>query len=377
MSTNAFRVTLPDGSPVGLCFSPSLALANHSCSPNAAIIFDSRTISLRSLNEIKSGEQILISYIDPIQPREGRRAELRERYFFTCECEVCKRDENPYQIFLRTLSTLAADEDKNSQIWLDIKTLATQAEECKSKAQDIVNTNALLKFSWPPTSQIQSLIEESRATSNPTKRLAKLKEALHFMWSFAGVKTYAIIPLPAIVNELYLHHLDTGAYVEALILLLFLNIHCDSFTYPQPTHPTRVLRLYTIAKLLKHIASLPTDSLLPPETTPFNEDQRQAIRNIDYVSAVQVFLILTKELGVKESRFMKGVDEELEDVESVQKERNGGGVGLELKRWMVQGGLAVEGKLMAETIVGGLKDLVGFVGRIAGDLDVNLKEERD
>lgn len=71
---------------------------------------------------------------------------------------------------------------------------------------------------------------------------------------------------------------------------------------------------------------------------------------------------------------MSEVEADLEDVEHVQRERNGGGVGLELKRWMVQGSLAVEGKLLAETVVGGLKQLVGFVGRVVEDLDVTKDE---
>ena len=371
MSTNAFRVALPDQTPIGICFSPALALANHSCSPNAAISFSGRTISLRSLNKIKSGEQIFISYIDPVQARETRRAELKERYFFTCECDVCKKNENPYQTFLRTLSSLPAGTDKNFGIWWESEKLKDHAGDCKSNAKDITNATVLLKVS----SNIRTLVEESRVTNDPAERFKKLKEALRFIRAFARLQTYAIIPLPMIVNELYLHHVDTGAYVEALILMLFLSMHCDPFTYPQPTHPVRILHLYTIAKLLKHIASLDTDELLPPDSTPFNEDQRQTIRNIDYVSAVQVFLILVKELAVKDGRFMKEVEEELVDVETVQKERNGGGAGLELRRWMVQGSMAVEGKLMAETVVGGLRDLVGFVGRVIEELDAGGEDQ--
>jgi hypothetical protein len=105
MATNAFRATLPDDTPIGLCYEPTLALANHSCTPNAYIMFNGRTISLITLSPIQKYEEIFISYVDFTQSRDLRRAELRQRYFFQCECEKCKDDLSPYEIFLRTQKT--------------------------------------------------------------------------------------------------------------------------------------------------------------------------------------------------------------------------------------------------------------------------------
>ena len=102
MSSNAFRSTSTGGDPVGLCFEPVLALANHSCCPNAAIVFSGRRIMLRALDPIKQDQQIFISYVDGTQRREIRQAELREAYFFTCKCEKCAKDETPYQSWLRS-----------------------------------------------------------------------------------------------------------------------------------------------------------------------------------------------------------------------------------------------------------------------------------
>lgn len=101
MSTNAFRATSTGNDPVGLCFEPVIALANHACSPNAAIIFDGRKIILRALDPIKENDQIFISYIDGTQRRETRQAELKEAYFFTCNCDKCAKDETPYQTWMR------------------------------------------------------------------------------------------------------------------------------------------------------------------------------------------------------------------------------------------------------------------------------------
>jgi hypothetical protein len=109
MKINAFSATLADDERVGLCFEPKIALANHSCCPNAAVVFNGRTASLRALDTIKSSEQIFISYIDPTQSTDERQTQLSIRYFFSCQCLKCKRSstgrgETPYHTFRRYVS---------------------------------------------------------------------------------------------------------------------------------------------------------------------------------------------------------------------------------------------------------------------------------
>src|SRR5579871_4331706 len=82
--------------PLGMTFDPTLALLNHSCNPNAAIVFDRNIACLRSIRDIKSGEQITISYIDNTYKRATRRRQLREQYFFECHCEGCEPPDNKF-----------------------------------------------------------------------------------------------------------------------------------------------------------------------------------------------------------------------------------------------------------------------------------------
>jgi hypothetical protein len=110
MSTNAFRATSAGSDPVGLCFEPVIALANHSCLPNAAIVFDGRRILLRALDPIKKDNQIFISYVDGTQRRATRQAELKEAYFFTCMCKKCAKDETPYQSWMRSPSQVCVSQ---------------------------------------------------------------------------------------------------------------------------------------------------------------------------------------------------------------------------------------------------------------------------
>jgi hypothetical protein len=44
---------------------------------------------LRTICPIKKGEQIFISYINPLQPRSVRRESLQSSYRFTCKCPCC------------------------------------------------------------------------------------------------------------------------------------------------------------------------------------------------------------------------------------------------------------------------------------------------
>jgi hypothetical protein len=62
-----------------------------SCGPNAAIKWDLATLSasLYALRPIQSGEEILKTYIDPIQPRATRVATLLKNYRFSCDCPWC------------------------------------------------------------------------------------------------------------------------------------------------------------------------------------------------------------------------------------------------------------------------------------------------
>ena len=86
------------------------ALINHSCSPNAVVVFPSRPsansppsysadcdisstrqfMQVLAIRPIAPGEEILTSYIDLSLPRRMRVADLKERYYFDCDCAACE-----------------------------------------------------------------------------------------------------------------------------------------------------------------------------------------------------------------------------------------------------------------------------------------------
>ncbi|TFK90316.1 SET domain-containing protein [Polyporus arcularius HHB13444] len=99
-TTNTFTLTAPSLTPIGICVAPAVALANHSCDPNAVIVFP-RSPSASSakepllhvvaLREIAVGKEVRISYVDTTLPKALRQKELKEVYSFVCQCKLCSR----------------------------------------------------------------------------------------------------------------------------------------------------------------------------------------------------------------------------------------------------------------------------------------------
>lgn len=70
---------------------PTLALFNHSCEPGIVRYFSGSKVIVRTVKPIKSGEIIAENY-GPIYTqveRSDRRLELKQRYWFECNCRPC------------------------------------------------------------------------------------------------------------------------------------------------------------------------------------------------------------------------------------------------------------------------------------------------
>ncbi|XP_066269334.1 SET and MYND domain-containing protein 4-like [Branchiostoma lanceolatum] len=76
---------------------PTEALLNHSCRPNVFVSFQGKTLIVRAVSHIKTGEELLHCY-GPHAGRMGRterQAALQEQYFFSCRCDACQEEDNP------------------------------------------------------------------------------------------------------------------------------------------------------------------------------------------------------------------------------------------------------------------------------------------
>lgn len=99
-SDNSFSLTSPSVDNIGVVISPPAALINHSCTPNAVVVFPEggegagkragkEWVRIVAIRPIAADEEVLTSYVDLAATGRERRAELRERYFFECRCPAC------------------------------------------------------------------------------------------------------------------------------------------------------------------------------------------------------------------------------------------------------------------------------------------------
>ncbi|KAA1473083.1 SET domain-containing protein [Dentipellis sp. KUC8613] len=101
-TTNSITLTTPSLTPVGVSVSPPIALINHSCDPNAVVVYPraNSTVSLEPLmqviaiRDIAPGEEVFTAYIDTTLPRIQRQQALESAYNFKCQCSLCAGDWN-------------------------------------------------------------------------------------------------------------------------------------------------------------------------------------------------------------------------------------------------------------------------------------------
>lgn len=75
----------------GLYLGPSLL--DHSCRPNAVVIFDGKVLNLKCIEPIYDGQKITISYIELLNTKARRCEELENCYYFQCTCSLCVDNE--------------------------------------------------------------------------------------------------------------------------------------------------------------------------------------------------------------------------------------------------------------------------------------------
>nr|CAB3499011.1 unnamed protein product [Digitaria exilis] len=85
---NAHTICDPELRPLGTGLYPVISIINHSCVPNAVLIFDGRTAYVRALQPISKDEEVSISYIETAAVTKKRQNDLKQ-YFFACACPRC------------------------------------------------------------------------------------------------------------------------------------------------------------------------------------------------------------------------------------------------------------------------------------------------
>ncbi|KAI0489818.1 SET domain-containing protein [Xylaria cf. heliscus] len=119
--TNSFQIALGDDDD-GLHYGnfPEVSILNHDCRPNLAFfIGQNLTHYTHAVRDIRSGEELTISYLDALQVRSVRQERTRNSLGFSCSCPHCslsKKESDASDSRLLTISRIESElSDFNSK----------------------------------------------------------------------------------------------------------------------------------------------------------------------------------------------------------------------------------------------------------------------
>jgi len=207
---NTLTLTTPTFDPLGLCISPFSSLMNHSCTPNAVIVYSGPILTLRSLSPIPASTELTISYIDTTSPTATRLTELQTRYFFTCKCPSCST---------RSTNNLPDPSPDTAFEAISVRAIELQneaASKSPDQAAQLLKTSLSLFAPYPPYRQ----------------------------------------PHPTILHTAFLNAITTHSFPRALSYALRAYFHIDPIRYPLPWHPLRVVRKWVLLRCVVQIAGL-------------------------------------------------------------------------------------------------------------------------
>ncbi|KAH6604761.1 hypothetical protein Trco_006468 [Trichoderma cornu-damae] len=282
IQNNSFQRFDPDLGVVGLFLEPSLAMANHSCVPNAAVQFIGRDALLVAENPIRAGDEVELAYTFYTDPLSKRREALAH-YHFVCQCPRCRGNLNVYQV-----AATSPTVNLNSQSLVpDVSRFRKHPAASSLDKQSIANRyGESADHVASAVATADSLPERRRLLRREYgKRKALVEEEL-----------WAVAPLPDVLFRISLMYGEEEKFAFALAIACFVATACDPYQYPSPFHPVRLAGLFTIANLTTHTAA--ATALLANSATPVSkkatleQKTEEALREIDQVSLCQMLLIM-------------------------------------------------------------------------------------
>jgi SET and MYND domain-containing protein len=246
---NSFGLLAPTYDSLGLALDPRISLINHSCSPNAVIVFDGPKMAVRSLSRIKKGEEVLISYVDSSSVFRLRQAQLQDQYFFTCACSKCKLGTPaPQDAFLKPPPEFDERIKAIDEMLPQIVNDPAWPKHILGESTDEKRLSALQYYAY---SFLQSP-DDANVNQDP----ARFRKALTICRN-TGVFPLTRAPLPALYHQYAVACLSHKRYNEALVAMIRIYTTIDPTVYPQTHHPARVIHAWTLATLAKAVGSDP------------------------------------------------------------------------------------------------------------------------
>ncbi|KAH7379242.1 hypothetical protein DE146DRAFT_706286 [Phaeosphaeria sp. MPI-PUGE-AT-0046c] len=248
--TNSLTLITPSLDPLGLIFDPFLSHANHSCDPNAFVIMDGPSCSLRTLKPIEEAEEIYISYIDATNPYHRRQSELENRWFFKCNCSKCQKGATLEEDkWARQPGNLAAKFKEIADAIIQHEQVAQDPVNYVGESQDERRAAAIQGKAFAE-------YEEAQAMQDPHEVVQKLEDAMRLCHQ-SGLWPVHRQPFATIRDDLIVNLLSTGDYSSAWAQCAKRYKHILPKLYPVQFHPIRVVQTWQMAVLAVYFAGTP------------------------------------------------------------------------------------------------------------------------
>ncbi|KAI1751487.1 SET domain-containing protein [Xylaria castorea] len=236
---NAFTLSSPlDDIGLGIGFDPLICSANHSCDPNASLVFNQPGQEIRALRTIKAGEEIFIRYVEVTNPFSVRQAELKEKYFFTCQCIKCKKG-----VGLEAEQFLKRPEDLESEYHKLADTLVSQHEPTLSKFLVGGSDAKAQRRVAAIQAQAYAVLE------NKQPALDEVRKAIQ-MCTGSKLWRWTRQPVPLLCRRLLSLYLESGSIYQAFRLGVKLHFEILPTLYPQEFYPDRLINAWVVSTLI-------------------------------------------------------------------------------------------------------------------------------
>jgi hypothetical protein len=237
---------------MGIALDPIACSANHSCEPNASVLFDQPRLMMRSLSPIKKGEEVFISYIDNTDPFYRRQAQLQQRYCFQCQCSKCqlgiKGRENDWA---QAPEKLAAKWSNLAQLMDSKASFAGNPENFIGESKAEWNLGIIQGSIYSQYEPIRNIKDSQLAVRELESVMGTCKQS--GMWPITR-QPYANVRVDISSRMIDQNRLALALYQMAKTYFLI-----DPILYPQIFHPVRVLHTWNLAKTLVQAYSSPND----------------------------------------------------------------------------------------------------------------------
>lgn len=233
---NAHTICDPELRPLGTGLYPVLSIINHSCVPNAVLIFEGRTAYVRALQPISKNEEVSISYIETAATTMKRQDDLKH-YYFTCTCPRCVKDSEEdallegYRCNDQKCDGFLLPNAGNKGYTCQKCSTSRDGEELQKMASDV------LLLSDKVSSLVSSGIDNSEVGSM-YKTIEELERKLYHPLSITLLHTRETL------LKIYMELQDW----QTALMYCRLTIPVYERIYP-PFHPMIGLQFYTCGKL--------------------------------------------------------------------------------------------------------------------------------